>query len=67
MHMLRVLRFADRVGISGLSVIALYCILSTCAIDVVDGETDSMTGSDRLLLSSITLYIEKSYCSRTNG
>ena len=47
--MLFVLRLADRVGTSGLSSTTLYCISSTCAVDIVDGETDSMTGSDSIL------------------
>ena len=47
--MLFVLRLADRVRISGLSSTTLYRSSNTCAIDIVDGETDSMTGSDSIL------------------
>ena len=49
LHMLYMPRLADRVRTIGLHVTNLYRSSSTCAIDIMDGETDSMIGSNRLL------------------
>ena len=43
MHFYMPSRIADRVCISSLSVNTLYHNSSTCAIDIVHGETDRMT------------------------
>ena len=47
--MLFMRRLADSVRTIGLRVTNLYRSPSTCAIDIVHGETDSITGSNRFL------------------
>ena len=59
LHMLLMLRLADRVRTIDLHVINLYHSSNTCAIDIVDGDTDSMTGSNRFIPEQHTVLIRR--------